>query len=149
LRSVLFVCLGNICRSPMAEGIARKMAGDRGLDLRIDSAGTAAYHIGEHPDPRTAEVLSRHGAPFEGRARQVSAVDFESFDLILAMDESNLAGLRGHCPEPYQHKLHRVLESVGGEDVADPYYGGRDGFEHNYAQLEEAIGAWLDRMGRE
>lgn len=146
MASVLFVCLGNICRSPMAEGIARKMARDRGLDVRIDSAGTAAYHEGELADPRTRAKLEEHDALFEGWARQVVASDFEQFDLILAMDQSNLDNLLQICPAAHKGKVHRVLEPVGGGDVADPYYGGREGFETNYRQLVEAVGAWLDRI---
>jgi protein-tyrosine phosphatase len=131
----------------MAEGIAKQMAADRGLDLEIDSAGTASYHAGERPDPRTSEVLARHGAPFEGRARQVTANDFEHFDLILAMDRSNYDTLVERCPEPLRHKIHLALELVGGGDVPDPYYGGPGGFESNYNVLNEAISAWLSRLG--
>jgi protein-tyrosine-phosphatase len=130
----------------MAEGIARKMARERGLDVRIDSAGTAAYHEGELADPRTRAKLEEHDASFDGRARQVVASDFEQFDFILAMDSSNHENLRRICPAPHQAKIHRVLEPVGGGDVADPYYGGREGFETNYRQLVEAVGAWLDRI---
>ncbi|MCB9673951.1 MAG: low molecular weight phosphotyrosine protein phosphatase [Alphaproteobacteria bacterium] len=129
----------------MAEGIARRMAADRGLSVEIDSAGTAAYHVGELPDPRTIEVLKRNGALFQGRARQVAHADFERFDLVLAMDASNLAALRDRCPPEHAHKLHLALEPVGGGDVPDPYYGGPRGFDENYAMLVEAIGAWLDR----
>ncbi len=146
MASVLFVCLGNICRSPMAEGIARKMARERGLDVRIDSAGTAAYHQGERADPRTRAKLDEHDAGFDGRARQVVTTDFEEFDLILAMDSSNLENLRNLCPDEHRYKVHKVLEPLGGGDVADPYYGGTEGFETNYRQLVEAVGAWLDEL---
>ena len=137
--SILFVCLGNICRSPMAEGLARKMAAERGLTLTVDSAGTAAYHAGERPDPRTREVLAEAGASFDGRARQVSRDDFEQFHLILAMDRSNLENLKKLCPPSQVHKLHLALELVGGGEVPDSYYGGTDGFESNRTMLVEAL----------
>lgn len=147
MTSMLFVCLGNICRSPMAEGLARKLVRERGLSVRVDSAGTAAYHVGELADPRTRAVLAAHDASFDGRARQVADADFTSFDLILAMDHKNHADLLTRCPAPHRHKVRLVLEPTGGGDVADPYYGGPDGFEVNRRQLEAAIGRWLERAG--
>ena len=145
---VLFVCLGNICRSPMAEGLFAHKVRERGLTdrFRVESAGTAAYHEGERPDSRTLEVLRRNGIRLDSRARQVRRDDFEQFDWILAMDRSNLGNLRRICPEAYAHRLHLTLEPTGGADVPDPYYGGPGGFDHNFAQLDEALEIWLDRM---
>lgn len=145
---VLFVCLGNICRSPMAHGIFAHEVRQRGLDDRfeVDSAGTAAYHEGEDPDPRTRQVLAAHGIPLRHAARAVRDSDFERFDLVLAMDRSNLQRLRARCPEAHAHKIHLMLEPVGGGEVADPYYGGPDGFDVNFRELTEASGAWLDRL---
>lgn len=143
--SILFVCLGNICRSPMAEGLARKMAAERGLTLLVDSAGTAAYHAGERPDPRTRQVLAEVGATFDGRARQVRREDFEQFDLIIAMDLANLENLKKLCPPSQVHKLHLALEPIGGGEVPDPYYGGADGFESNREMLVEALESWLEK----
>lgn len=142
---VLFVCLGNICRSPMAQGIFAHRAEQAGRDLLADSAGTAAYHLGQHPDRRTLAVLKRHGVFLDHRARQVQDRDFERFDWILAMDTANLQELARRCPEHRRDRLARVLEPVGGGDVADPYYGGTEGFEENFRQLNEAADAWLLR----
>lgn len=140
MKSILFVCLGNICRSPMADALARHRSPGR----KVDSAGTAAYHIGKRADARTLEVLQRHGIPYDGRARQVSDADFESFDLILAMDRANLDDLRRRCPASLQHKLHLVLEPLGeGREVGDPYYGGPAGFDRVYGELDEALRHWM------
>ncbi|MCB9670567.1 MAG: low molecular weight phosphotyrosine protein phosphatase [Alphaproteobacteria bacterium] len=144
MKSVLFVCLGNICRSPMADAIAAHMARQRGLDLRVDSAGTGAWHAGEAADRRTLAVLRAHGIPYDGRARQVRVSDFAEFDLILAMDRSNLRDLLAICPPANRDRVHLVLEPLGeGLEVGDPYYGGPDGFEVVYRQLTEALEHWL------
>lgn len=144
--SVLFVCLGNICRSPMAEGIARQRAADKGVSARFDSAGTIGHHAGERADPRTRAVLERHGIPYDGRSRKLTADDFEQFDLILAMDRSNLADMTAICPADHRHKLRLVLEPTGGGEVPDPYYGGPDGFDAGYRMLLAAIDRWLDGL---
>ncbi len=145
---VLFVCLGNICRSPMAEGLFLHLVRKQGRQdaFHVESAGTAGYHVGEAPDPRTLDVLRRNGIQLGSRAQQVADADFGRFDWIFAMDDANLADLRRRCPTAYRDRLHKVLEPLGGDDVADPYYGGPDGFDVNFAQLEEALTAWLDRM---
>ena len=148
MKQVLFVCLGNICRSPMAHGIFADLVERAGLsdELLVDSAGTGAYHIGEPPDRRTLAVLSRHGIQLDHRARQVRDRDFERFDRILAMDTSNLETLRQSCPPSLRDRVHRVLDPVGGGDVGDHYYGGAAGFEQNYQQLSEACAAWLRQL---
>jgi protein-tyrosine phosphatase len=144
---VLFVCLGNICRSPMAHGLLDHLVEERGLAGRfvIDSAGTAAYHAGEAPDPRTLDVLARHGIGLSHRARRVRDDDFERFDWLLAMDRANRRDLLARCPEGLEGKVQLTLAPIGGGDVADPYYGGPDGFDHNFRQLRTALDAWLDR----
>ena len=144
---VLFVCLGNICRSPMAEGLMLHLVQQRGLadQFRIESAGTAAYHQGERPDRRSMAVLQKHGISLNSLARQVRADDFEDFDWILAMDASNLRDLEQRCPPHRLDRVHLCLEPVGGDDVPDPYYGGPNGFDANYAMLDEALQLWLDR----
>ncbi len=126
--SLLFVCLGNICRSPAADGIARSLAAERGLDWRIDSAGTGAWHIGKTPDERMMAAAASRGIDLSPlRARQAEPHDFLRFDHIFAMDESNLADLEQIQPDEAKASLSLFLEHG---DVPDPYYGGPDGFEH-------------------
>lgn len=143
---VLFVCMGNICRSPMAEGIFRKLVRERGLEGRfeVDSAGTGGWHAGEEADPRARRVLERHGASFAHRARQVSARDAE-YDHIFVMDRENLATLRRMLPQAHA-KIRPVMDLAGGGEVPDPYYDDLEAFEQVYAMLERAITAFLDQV---
>jgi protein-tyrosine phosphatase len=133
--SVLMVCMGNICRSPTAEGVLRHLVAEAGLasSVHIDSAGTLDYHVGTPPDARSQRHALRRGYDLSTqRARQVNARDFEQFDLILAMDWQNLEELQSLCPVGHAHKLRRLMEFAPaglGDVVADPYYGGADGFE--------------------
>ena len=145
---VLFVCLGNICRSSMAEGVFLGHLQARGLRDRfeVDSAGTGSWHIGEKPDRHTLAVLRCHGIHLDTRARQVRSEDGERFDWILAMDHSNERDVKRVLPAPYHPKVHPVLSIAGGGDVPDPYYGGPEGFDRVYEILEPVLGAWLDRM---
>ena len=134
--SILFVCTGNICRSPTAEGVLRGMAAQKGMALRVESAGTHGYHVGEPPDARAQEHARRRGYDLSAqRARRVAARDFEEFDLILAMDRGHLAILGHACPPAHRHKL-RLLLAEG--DVPDPYYGGPEGFERVLDLVEAA-----------
>jgi protein-tyrosine phosphatase len=132
---VLFVCLGNICRSPTAEGVVRAIAARQfpGLGLQVDSAGTANYHVGEPPDRRTVATARRKGYELAShRARQVIPADFAEFDYILAMDASNLAELRRQAPARPGSRLGLFLEFApvcGRDEVPDPYYGGVEDFE--------------------
>ena len=124
---LLFVCLGNICRSPAADGIARAMVAQQGLDRRNDSAGTAATHVGHQPDNRKNSTAAARGIDLSGlRARQAEPDDFLRFDHIFAMDESNLADLEQIRPPEATAELSLFLANA---DVPDPYYGGDDGFE--------------------
>lgn len=133
--SVLMVCMGNICRSPTAEGVLRHKLKQAGLDrrVRVDSAGTIATHAGEPPDPRAqSHALKRGYQLADIRARQVKPADFERFDWLLAMDWDNLEYLKDACPSPHQPKLKRLLEfapHLGRDVVPDPYYGGPAGFD--------------------
>ncbi len=140
--SILFVCLGNICRSPLAEAALRDAADEAGLDLDIDSAGTGAWHIGKGPDPRSCAEALRHGIDISSyRARQVKADDFRRFDRIVALDASNLANLRRIAPAGHSARLSLLLDHVPGlegQDVEDPYYGGPEGFETTWRQVREA-----------
>lgn len=153
--SVLLVCTGNICRSPTAEGVLRRLAEKRGLAdrVRVASAGTHDYHVGEGPDPRSVKHASRRGydlAPL--RASQVSPADFERFDFILAMDRGHLRILRSLAPREARARLALFLDASArwqGEDVPDPYYGDVDGFERVLDMVEEAGERWLDRIEAE
>ena len=148
---VLFVCLGNICRSPTAEAVFRHQVQAAGLQgrIQIDSAGTADWHRGKSPDARSCQFASRRGydlAPL--RARQVSVEDFHEFDLILAMDHDNLANLRRLQPDNARAELDLFLRryGLGCDAVPDPYYGGDDGFEHVLDLVEQACAALLDEV---
>jgi protein-tyrosine phosphatase len=151
---VLFVCMGNICRSPAAEIIFRHQVDEAGLNdaIHIDSAGTIGYHAGKGPDPRMADTLRRRGYPIAGRARQVAARDLAEFDLILAADEENLADLRRLDRERLHHGKVRLLVDYCVEKeathVPDPYYGGQQGFEEVADLVEDACGGLLEEIRR-
>jgi low molecular weight protein-tyrosine phosphatase len=153
--AVLVVCTGNICRSPTAEGVLRRLAEKRGLAdrVRIESAGTHDYHVGEGPDPRSQRHASRRGYDLsELRAAQVSAEDFESYDYILAMDRGHLRILKALAPRDARARIGLFLDASArwkGEDVPDPYYGGAEGFEQVLDMVEEAAERWLDRIESE
>ncbi|MFS1702872.1 low molecular weight protein-tyrosine-phosphatase [Alteromonas sp. AMM-1] len=139
--SVLFICLGNICRSPTAEAVFRQKAEQAGLTLTIDSAGTHGYHIGSPPDKRSQATAEARGYSFKGlKCRRVAEDDFEKFDLILAMDSDNLKNLRGMSDPGHHHKIKLFLDYAGyqHEDVPDPYYGGKKGFELVLDLIESA-----------
>lgn len=140
-KAVLFVCLGNICRSPTAEAVFRHKADEAGLKLTIDSAGTHGYHTGSPPDKRSQAAGQERGYSFKGlKCRRVSDTDFETFDLILAMDQSNLENLREMSDPEHHHKIRLMLDFAGyeNEEVPDPYYGGKKGFELVLGLIEEA-----------
>lgn len=142
--NVLFVCLGNICRSPAAEGVFRALVAREGLDGKIvcDSAGTGSWHIGEPPDKRMRAAARRRGVDLDAlRGRQVTVADFERFDYVLAMDDDNLANLQALCPPGRAGRLARFLDfapEAGRSDVPDPYYGGEAGFERVLDLVEMA-----------
>jgi len=142
MTKLLMVCMGNTCRSPMAQAVARKLAVEAGLaqQFEVDCAGTHAHHLGERPDPRAALTLARHGYEIgRVRSRRIEEQDFHSFDLILAMDISNLTELHQLCPAEQMHKLRLLLdfaEEISEAEVPDPYYGNEEGFEHVLALCE-------------
>ncbi|WP_414902345.1 low molecular weight protein-tyrosine-phosphatase [Sphingomonas flavalba] len=137
--AVLFVCLGNICRSPLAEAALRAEAEVRGLDLIVDSAGTADWHKGKAPDPRSQAVALRHGIDISGyRGRQVTAADFRRFSHIVALDANNMADLRRIAPDDATARVSLLLDFVAGREgqaVADPYYGDDAGFDLTWADV--------------
>jgi len=142
ITSVLFVCMGNICRSPTGEAVFRHKTVKAGISIEIDSAGTIAHHRGERPDPRSRAAGELRGYSFKGqRARQVREEDFKHFDLILAADLQNLADLRDKCPSECQDKLKLMLSFIDPSDrkeVPDPYYSGGNGFETVLDLVEES-----------
>lgn len=151
---VLFVCMGNICRSPTAEGVLRHhlRAHAPDLDVEIDSAGTHDYHVGEPPDPRTVKAAAKRGIDLAGlRARQVQDDDFERFDLILAMDRLNHVTLLDRSPPEHHQRIRLFLEfaaDAGREDVPDPYYGSAQGFEDVLDLAEQASGGLVEELRR-
>ncbi|WP_281066859.1 low molecular weight protein-tyrosine-phosphatase [methane-oxidizing endosymbiont of Gigantopelta aegis] len=149
---VLFVCMGNICRSPTAEGVFRALVEQRQLQhlFHIDSAGTHAFHVGEEPDPRAQKAAGERDYDLSGiRARKVIYGDFEDFDHILAMDNENFAILTEACPEEHLHKVQYFMDfapHVGERDVPDPYYGGSYGFERVLDMVEEASIGFINHI---
>jgi protein-tyrosine phosphatase len=152
---LLFVCLGNICRSPMAEGVFRHVAEEAGVAhlFEIDSAGMGDWHKGEAPDHRAQKAARRRGIDISGQtARKVELEDFDDFDLLIAMDASNVADLYGLAPHEARYKIRRFLEyapHLGIMDVPDPYYGGAAGFDHALDLIEAASRALLADLTEE
>jgi len=150
MSKVLFVCMGNICRSPSAEGVFRHVVNEAGLAdaVQIDSAATHAYHVGEAPDARAQAAARKRGYDISGqRARQVNQDDFREFDLILAMDWDNLAALQQICPKQYHHKLMLLMRFANEFEEAtipDPYYGGVEGFNKALDYIEDACQGILE-----
>jgi protein-tyrosine phosphatase len=151
-RRILFVCLGNICRSPAAEIVFRQQAADAGRsdEFHIDSAGTIGHHQGSPPDPRMSDALKRQGFTVSGRARKIETKDLETFDLIVTMDESNLADVLGLDPGGKFHSKIRPFVSFCREHddlrVPDPYYGGQRGFDHVIELLKDGCAGILDEL---
>ncbi|GGJ23719.1 low molecular weight protein-tyrosine-phosphatase [Deinococcus roseus] len=137
---VLTVCLGNICRSPLAEVLVRKALQDAGIEASVDSAGTGAWHLGEQPDPRAQKVAAKHGLPLGHAARKISEQDFFDFDHILVMDEQNLRNVKNLQPTSSKAriKMIRDFDPVGKGAVPDPYYGTDEDFQVVWTMLERA-----------
>ena len=151
---ILMVCLGNICRSPMADGLMRKKVQDHNLDAYIDSAGTANYHVGGAPDARMTQIAKRKGIDISGlQARQFVVSDFDTFDLIYVMDQSNYNNVvRLARSESDRSKVQLILELIPNQieiEVPDPYYGGQEGFEHVYDLLDKSTDIILNNLRHE
>ena len=151
--SVLFVCLGNICRSPLAEAALRAEAQRLGIDIEVDSAGTGDWHVGRRPDPRTVAVARRNGIDISNlRARQVCADDFYRFDHIVALDAQNLTDLRALQPAGSTARLSLLLDHVEGrtgQAVADPYYGDDAVFDAAWADAAAGAAGLARRLARQ
>lgn len=151
---VLFVCLGNICRSPTAEGVFRHLVQNENLDgqIAIDSAGTHAYHTGEAPDPRAQAAAARRGIDLRAiRGRQATCEDFHEFDYILAMDRDNYEYLHAMCSQSYKHKIRLFMEFAPDypqDEVPDPYFGGVSGFDRVLDMIEDAAAGLLVEIRR-
>jgi protein-tyrosine phosphatase len=152
---ILFVCLGNICRSPTAEGVMRHVVRDEGLEdrIEIDSAGTGGWHVGAPPDERATAAARKRSIVLDGAARKFSPDDFDSYDLILAMDAENRRDLLGLAPDDDARAKVRLLREFDPDsdgaadlDVPDPYYGGDDGFEHVLDLVDSAARGLVDHL---
>jgi protein-tyrosine phosphatase len=155
MKRVLFVCLGNIIRSPLAEHLFRQRIEQDGKssDFQADSAGTAAWHVGEPPDPRMRKTAELHGLSYTGQARQVEPEDFETFDLIVAMDSSNFKNLLELAQDDSQRAKVRLMREYDPEademDVPDPYYGGAEGFETTFEIVRRSIDGLIEALERD
>ena len=157
--SVLFVCLGNICRSPLAEAVFRQVVTEQGLEsrFRIDSAGTSGYHDGEAPDPRTTEVAARRGVRVAGTSRRITGADVAEFDYLVAMDADNLRAVESLVERtsldgdgPAIHLLREFdPEAEGDLEVPDPYFGGPQGFDNVHDLVERSARALLEHLEAE
>ena len=147
LPSVLFVCLGNICRSPLAEAAFRSAANKANLQVVTDSAGTAPYHVGQPPDPRSIEIAKLKGIDISGyRGRQLKQDDFNTFNFIFAMDEQNLSDIKHLAPPITNARISLLLDVLParmGQNIEDPYYGGKNGFDRTWNEVSEAAQAFV------
>jgi protein-tyrosine phosphatase len=146
---LLFVCLGNICRSPLAEGIMKHKIAELGLDWEVDSAGTGGWHAGDLPDSRSIQVAQKHGVDLTyQRARKLRSIDYEAFDRIYVMDSMNYQDVKRLANEDEYHKIELIMNEVEPHrniNVPDPYYGEGDGFEHVFQMLDRACDAIIKK----
>lgn len=144
---ILFVCLGNICRSPLAEAIFRKKVNDLGMEnlFHVDSCGTGAYHVGQQPDPRTRAVATKNGIPINHNCRQLANEDFEQYDLIIAMDQQNHENIlkKGGISQTSKVIMMRSFDPAGGHEVPDPYFGAEKEFDEVFSILDRSINSMI------
>jgi protein-tyrosine phosphatase len=147
---ILFVCHGNICRSPLAEGLFARMAREEGLDAEVDSAGIISYHRGELPDPRSIACARDHGLELSHRSRPVTTDDFHTFNLLIAMDQANVADLKRKAPAGTAGKIRlmRDWDPAGAGEVPDPYFGGAADFEYVWHLCERSMPGLLRELER-
>ena len=148
---ICFVCLGNICRSPTAEGIFQHLINERGLEnyFEVDSAGTSAYHVGESANSKSQRTAQKHGIKLHSKARQFDGSDLNYYDLILTMDSENLKNVRQMANENHDHKIGRMRDfdpNPGDGEVPDPYYGGPEGFENVFQIVKRSCENLLDEL---
>jgi protein-tyrosine phosphatase len=149
MKKVLFVCLGNICRSPIAEGVFQHMVNEKNIEMVVDSAGTASYHLGELPDKRARQVCEERGIKLTHRARAFSKTDFDEFDYILAMDNQNLTNILKLKPAQSKATVQLMRDfdpKHRGAEVPDPYYGEMDGFVEVFEMLEQCCEVLLEEV---
>lgn len=150
--AILFVCLGNICRSPLAEAAFRDAAEKAGLEAKADSAGTADYHVGSPPDPRSVEEASKHGIDISGYSgRQLVVEDFDRFTHIFAMDHQNLRNIEALRPEGTRAHVSLLMDLVPGREgaaIADPYHDGEEQFEYTWEDVDAAAKALVERLSK-
>ena len=150
MKSILFVCMGNICRSPTGEGVLLAMLAERGLEskLMVDSAGTIGYHAGNRADQRMRATAEKRGYDLQSRARQITRTDLETFDLVIAMDRDNLQDIRSLHASPAAaiKLLSDFLDDSWPQDVPDPYYGGARGFEYVLEMIEAACPSIIEEL---
>jgi protein-tyrosine phosphatase len=152
-QSILFVCLGNICRSPLAEGVFRTVLTERGMadDFMIDSAGMGDWHLDQAPDPRAIAIARTNGVDISGqRARGIRQEDFRRFDLILGMDRKNIAELNDIAPDAFRDRIHLFLDFAGSgaKEVPDPYFGDAAGFGETYRMIRAASEGLAEKLAR-
>lgn len=150
-KRILFICMGNICRSPLAEGFFRHACETAGVSdkFHIDSAGTGGWHVGDAPDPRSVKSAARYGVDISAQnSRKLVGADFESFDLLLVMDQHNIDTVNAILPKQHGDKLHMMMDFCLGrdEEIPDPYYGGKDGFKNVCEMVDTASQALLKKL---